>query len=106
MAVTFSKHANDRLNGRMSGIVTKHEILAAVRAVGNLDLGETAIKVKRLSRVMTVTDLDGSISQGDVVVAVYRRSSLLDAGCVATIELRCRWQKNSSRWAWIIDLTN
>ena len=104
-AINFSKHANDRLNGRMSGIVSQREIQAAVYEAGKLGVGETAIKVKRLPRVITVSDRDGSVSQGDVVIAVYRRSNLLDAGCVTTVELRCHWQNDSGRWTQVIDLT-
>ncbi len=105
MPVSFSKHASYRLAGRMSGIVTAREILAAVYEAGPMDLGETAVVVKRLPRVKVVRDDDGSVSEGDTVIAVYRRSSSMDAGCITTVELRGSWQKQSARWAQVIDLT-
>ncbi len=105
MSVSFSKHASYRLAGRMSGIVTACEILAAVYEAGPMGLGETAVIVKRLSRVKVVQDDDGSISEGDTVIAVYRRSSAADPGCITTVELRGNWQKKSVRWAQVIDLT-
>ncbi len=105
MAISFSKHASYRLAGRMSGIVTAREILAAVYEAGPMGLGETAVVVKHLSRAKIVRDDDGSVSEGDTVIAVYRRSGVDDPGCITTIELRGSWQKQSARWALVIDLT-
>ena len=105
MRLSLSKHANERLSGRMAGIVTRNEVIAAIYEAGDMGVGETAVIFKRLPKTISMRDCDGSVSTGNMVLAVFRRSSPSDAGCVTTVELRESWQKPSRRWARVIDLT-
>jgi hypothetical protein len=101
----FSLHAAERVMYRVAGLCTAAEVISAVKAAGPFPLGETAVVVKRLDRVMTVRTADGSVSKGDLVIAVYSKRDKNDAGCIATVQLRGSKQKVSPRWVKLVDRT-
>jgi hypothetical protein len=105
----FSSHARERIYGRLAGLTSGKEIDLAIRLalreVGQFCVGETAVKIRRLPRCLTLTAADGSVSSGDILTCVYKRSCQQDPGLVTTVELRHHNQPDAKRWASVVDLT-
>jgi hypothetical protein len=86
----FSKHALERLAGRLASIVSRTEVTQVV-AKQRFEVGETHVHIKDLPKRVTIMEGDRQVV-GDQVWAVYRRSSQTDQGCVATVMIRGRNQ--------------
>lgn len=86
MAIGITRHASDRLDNRLSGLVSLAEVMAAAEGL-TFEHGETWLKVKQFSRKIR---LPGGVN-GDVVYAIVKNNGYTVN--LVTVELRNGYQK-------------
>jgi hypothetical protein len=92
----LSDHAKERVSQRLGALLSPEAIEKAVATIDSFPIGETQICVKSLGRKVHIEG-----SHGDTVVAVVRRQSQGDKGCISTVMLRYRYQLRNVKYAFV-----
>lgn len=84
---TTTVHANDRVNNRLGGLVTKDD-MAMIESMAKVykDYDKVYYQVKKFSKVKNINEGGYSIN-GDAIVAVFKN------GRVVTVMLAKSWRK-------------
>ncbi len=90
--MNITSHCKSRVESRLQGIVTVHEVQECTAQV-HPEVGETWVLVKRLSAHKSIAaNTPDKVVNGDTVWAVVKRKHEGDAGAVVTVLLR-RWEQ-------------
>lgn len=96
--ITVSKHARDRINNRLRGLISMSEVEKALRDLGPIEIGKTTRMIKVLDRHYTLDERSesGEFVHGNSLWVIVRRADEWDSGALSTIVLREVSQKHRS----------
>lgn len=90
----LSSHSKERIEYRLSGIVTVKEVLNKVNGLTFCN-GQTYVKIKSLKHTIRITEDDGTVITGNTVYAIVKQESD-NVPVIATVILRCESQKEKT----------
>ena len=84
----ITRHAKDRINKTLAGLVTFRNVISAVNHYGTFQVGQTAVLVKRLESPVDFIDKSGKRRHGDLILAIVDKRFDQDPGRVCTVMVR------------------